>query len=281
MKKITLIILLSVSVFTLKAQIATREADSVSYKFGTRPKKGDMALMMAIPLKDSSLKSGTVFNMLNLADNLFIKWYCTDRNVFRLSASAHRQGETLKGVIADSSAYNPIIKPHVKDITQKLSALELIIKPGMERHVKASNVFDVYGGADLWIGYGHMNALNNISMTNGNYSDMQVVSNYGILGLNAFAGVNIFIAKLPLSLGLEYGWNGATVVGYKAKVSRQDQQMVGATPVAVDADYFTQLVNKDLYGVPDNNLYGTLTRNASNWGSNNTIKLTVNFYFNK
>lgn len=277
MKKFILVqlaLLLSIQTF---AQLTKRIADSSSVKFATRPKKGDKSLMLSFPLKDSALTSLKLKDVLKMSNGVIFKKYYKDRSAFRLGASVTRNKVKSDGTIADSSYYNPVVKPHLSSVKGKTSATEIIIKPGIEKHVSALNIFDVYAGSDLWLGVGKMNSLKNLTYTNGDYSDIEATMSYQILGLNAFTGFNVFIARLPLSLGLEYNWNGATLFNKRAKISQQDQFTTGPVSEPLTAEYIMQ--DKDAFGAADNNLYGKLKRTSSSWGFNNQIRLTANIYF--
>jgi len=278
MKKNLLLSLIVLCTLTANAQIATRTNDSVSYNFATRPKKGDKALLTSFVLKDTALKSLKLYDILKLSDKLVFKYYLSDTKVFRAGIKLSKQSDNQKGTIADSSFYNPLIKPHLKDNSYKVASTEFILKPGIEKHVKAYNVFDVYAGADLFIGYSRLNVVSKTTQTSGDYSEMQLTMNKALLGGQAFAGVNVFIAKLPLSLGLEYGWNGLNQLGNKMKVSVQDQIGSGTNLTkAYSAEYYTN--PKDVNGLVDNNLYGKINRSNASYGFNQTVRLTVNFYF--
>lgn len=276
--KFFLPLLLVIVGFNSFAQLSTRVKDSTSFKFATRPQKGDKALFTSFVLKDTALKSLKLYDILKLSDKLVFKYYLSDNKVFRANMHISRKSESQKGIIADSTFYNPIVKPHLQDNQYKVANTQIILKPGFERHVKATNIIDVYAGADLWLGYGRLNLISNTALTNGDYSNMQITMNQALLGGNAFTGFNVFIAKLPLSLGLEYGWNGLAQLGNKMKVSVQDQIGSGTnTTQAYSDEYYIN--SKDVNGLVDANLYEKIKRSNTNFGLNQTIRLTANIYF--
>jgi hypothetical protein len=278
MKKICLAVILLIGFNQLYAQLAYRINDTVSYSFATRPQKGDKALLTSFVVKDTALKTLKLYDVLKLSDKLVFKYYLTNQNVLRAGIRLTRTNDFQRGTIADSSFYNPIIKPHLANNRYKVASTEIILKPGFEKHVKTFNVFDIYSGADLFIGYSRLNVISNTSQTNGDYHDLQLTSNRALLGGQVFAGVNVFIAKLPLSVGLEYAWNGLTTLGNKVKVSVQDQIGSGTNLTkAYAAEYYIN--KKDVNGLVDNNLYGKITRGNSSFGLNQNIRITANFYF--
>jgi hypothetical protein len=280
MKKLKLILPIILAFYGINAfaQLSTRVKDSSTFKFATRPQKGDKALFTSFVLKDTSLKSLKLIDILRLSDKLVFKYYLTENNVFRANLNLNRSAENQKGIIADSSFYNPLIKPHLKDNRYKIVNSQFILKPGFEKHIKTSNVIDVYAGADIWIGFSRMNVISNTAQTNGDYSQMQMTMNQGLIGGNAFTGFNIFIAKLPLSIGMEYGWNGLTQLGNKMKVSVQDQIGSGTNTTKAYADEY-YINPKDVNGLVDAKLYERINRSSSNFGLNQTIRLTANIYF--
>ena len=159
MKKLKLILPIILAFYGINAfaQLSTRVKDSSTFKFATRPQKGDKALFTSFVLKDTSLKSLKLIDILRLSDKLVFKYYLTENNVFRANLNLNRSAENQKGIIADSSFYNPLIKPHLKDNRYKIVNSQFILNPGFEKHIKTSNVIDVYAGADIWIGFSRMN----------------------------------------------------------------------------------------------------------------------------
>ena len=96
-------------------------------------------------------------------------------------------------------------------------------------------------------------------------------------GANAFIGLQAFIARLPLALGVEYGigtrWDGALKARSSAKTGDNDA-IVKYSPDA------TQLTHVNL----PNNQLGNQTWDAvkgrkGQWGSQ--VRLTLSYYFNR
>ena len=262
----------------INAQIATRIPDSTKYAFGTRPKKGDKGLILAFTLKDSSMKKFNLNSILGLSDKVVYKKYCTDVDVYRLGLSLMGGAASTTGRLADSSYFNPVVTPRITNSKNKIYAQEMVFKPGFERHVKSHNVFDIYAGADALLGMGRAGKITKLDYDNGNYQEIEARMTYAILGADAFTGVAVFMAKLPLSIGLEYHWTCLTVMGGKVNIKRQEQLGVGATAEPHAAEYMVQ--EKDIYGATDNNLYGKLNKYENQFGLNNQIKLTATFFFN-
>ncbi len=259
------------------AQLTNRiKNDSTSIKFGTRPKKGDKSLMMSINLRDSSMKIVKASDLLKLSDKLIFKYYIKDNLVFRASARIIKNSQSASGTIADSSYYNNIVKPHISETKGIYSYGELILIPGIEKHFSSFNVFDVYYGLDLPVGITNAKTQSDIKYTNGDYSSYKAQNVSTVIGFNPFVGFNVFVGKLPLSLGLEYSWNGLWKANNKISISQQDQITVGSQANAYTAEYQKQNANAFL---ADNNKYGKLTVSELSGGLNQMIKFTANIYF--
>lgn len=278
MKKISLLLVASFFAISSFAQILKRyDHDTTQLNFGTRPKKGDKSLMLNIALHDSSMKVVKLNDLLKLSDKLVFRKYLTDRTVFRISARLSRDSKFSKGTIADSGFYNPLVNPHLTKNKMNISSSQVILMPGLEKHFSNSNVFDVYYGADMGLGIGNNQVVSNLTFSNGDYSNYKAGNTYSVVGLGAFAGFNVFVGKLPLSLGLEYGWGGLWTLGNRSKISKQEQITVGATTNAYTTEYYAE--NADALGVIDNNQYAKLNRREASFGLNQTVKFTANIFF--
>lgn len=259
------------------AQLTNRiKNDSSSINFGTRPKKGDKSLMMSINLRDSSMKIVRTRDLLKLSDKLIFKYYIKDDLVFRASARVITNRQSAAGTIADSSYYNNIVKPHISETKGVYSYGETILIPGIEKHFSSFNVFDIYYGLDLPIGLTNTRAQSDIKYTNGDYSSYKAQNISTVIGFNPFVGLNVFVGKLPLSLGLEYGWNSLWKANNKNSISQQDQITVGSQANAYTAEYQKQNASAFL---ADNNKYGKLNVSELSGGLNQVIKFTANIYF--
>jgi hypothetical protein len=276
MKYIALSLLLAST--SAQAQLTQRYGnDSAKVKFGTRPTKGDKALMLNVVLFDSTSQINHIADVLKLSERLTFKYYLQPNLVFRANAKIQRKSSVASGKSADSSFVNLLpTSQRITAVTRNNSNTILLV-PALEKHFSNKNIFDVYYGGALPIGYTSTKIRNEITHQNGDYDRQQIKQFSPILGLDAFAGVNVFVGKLPLSLGLEYAWGALWKFNTKVNVSQQQQVTSGTKPQSFVAEYSTQ--NQDALGKTDLNKYGKFNKREFAAGLNQTIKLTCNFYF--
>ncbi|MEQ1733198.1 MAG: hypothetical protein ABL940_05965 [Bacteroidia bacterium] len=261
-----------------QAQLTQRYAnDSSKVAFGTRPTKGDKSLMLNVVLFDSTSQINHIADVIKLSERLTFRYYLKPNLVFRASAKVQRKAVVASGNSADSSFVNILTTSQkITALTRKNSNTVLLV-PGIEKHFSPKNIFDVYYGAALPIGYTSTKIKNEITRQNGDYDRQQVKQFSPIVGLDAFTGLNVFVGKLPLSLGLEYGWGALWKLNNKVNVSQQQQITSGTKVQSFTAEYSTQ--NQDALGTTDINKYGKLNKREFAAGLNQTIKLTCNIYF--
>ena len=101
-----------------------------------------------------------------------------------------------------------------------------------------------------------------------------------IFGLGGVVGFNVFIAELPISLGVEYGLSAKWVFGGKTKVEEEIDIDGGAD---YTAEYITQETdgfgNADLDSFGSSRQYSDLSRRAFNMDTNNSVRINLNIYF--
>lgn len=275
------------------AQLTTRENDEVVVKLGARPQKGDMSLMFAYDIIPDSVKKANLYggNFLRTGDLLTFKYYLKDDLVFRGGLRLTHISNDTKGAFEDSTYYfvNQINSPAGKSTMRNASlAREYIFVPGIEKHFSKNNFFDVYTGADLFLGFGRERSINNIDFTNGDYSRIKTRMNTQIFGLGGLVGFNMFIAQLPLSIGLEYGVNALYIGGMKTRVNREDRITTGTLTETYASDYYVEgkFDPTDIdpaTGVPGGgqNQFNQLKNSAFRMETNQNVRITLNLYFGK
>ena len=134
----------------------------------------------------------------------------------------------------DSSFVNPF--PLINSNEFKNSSRTYVLVPGIEKHFSKNNFFDVYVGADLYMGFGRNVITNNIEQVSGDFNNRKAVTGFTQVGLGGVVGFNVFIAELPISIGLEYGQNLLWTLGNKTKVEQEVR--VGGNTNSVE--YYTQ-----------------------------------------
>jgi hypothetical protein len=279
--------------YSAHAQLTTRENDAVIVKLGARPQKGNMALSFAYDLTPDSLKKANLYsgNLLRAGDVITAKYYLKDNLVLRGGIRLTHLSNSSKGAFEDSTYYyvNQINSPAGKSTIETYSlSREYILVPGIEKHFSENNFFDVYTGADLYLGFARDRAIHKIDFTNGDYSRADARMNTTIVGLGAIVGFNIFIAQLPISLGVEYGLNAIYLGGIKTKVSREDRITTGTVTETYASEYFVDgtydpAVIDPSTGVPGSgqDQFNELKNSVFRMETNQNVRVTLNIYFGK
>lgn len=111
-----------------------------------------------------------------------------------------------------------------KDGLQKTISSHNYFNPGVAYHFSKKNILDVYMGAEVPFGWERNTAIVK-------YDDEHQGSTFDNkfnVGAGAFIGLQAFIGRLPLSLGLEYGIQSLFTVGDgKVKTVYGDQTTYG------------------------------------------------------
>ncbi|MFA6924210.1 MAG: hypothetical protein WC223_08125 [Bacteroidales bacterium] len=282
MKKRNYLLLIVATVLfanTAFTQISTRRNDSVNVKLGARPVAGDMALVFAYPIFTSvDSFSFKIHNMLQNSNFLTVKYYLHDDLVLRAGLKLYKSSLKSKGDIADTNAIIGMSTDSMSSNSLKNSKREYCIALGLEKHFSGSNIFDVYMGGDLYAGLGRDITIEDYEYkfqknTPSDFENIEKKTKTSIFGFAGVIGVNIFIAQLPVSVGLEYGLNAKWTLGGKTKVT-QDQVVNGK---ASSAEYYTQ--GNDPFGVADNNKYKTLKKGQFNMDTNHDVRIVLHVYF--
>lgn len=281
MKKSVLVIALAFGVSSAFAQLSTRENDQTTIKYGARPQAGDMAFVFGTTLVSDSGMTAHLFsgNALKSGNILTYKYYKDDDLVIRAGIRLKNQNLAVKGTAADSSAfYNPNtpLPPYanLKEVKHKDVSRMWEIVPGIEKHFLTNNIFDAYIGADLYLGFGSDKTIRNYSYRNGDKSFVTRKTNTTNVGLGFVSGFNIFIAHLPISLGLEYGWNAKWTFGGVTKV--KSEQQVGST-----SNSGTWKEDQSSTSASTTAKYSKLKRREFNADTNQDVRIVLHIYFGK
>lgn len=260
------------------AQLTTRENDATTVNLGARPQAGDAALVFNIPLDGQGNGDGTgvgagLFdgNLLSSGDVLTYKYYNTNDVVYRIGIRLQATNATTKGEPADSSAFN--LPTDIDEFNTKNNTRAYVIAPGIEKHFVQSNIFDVYVGGDVMLGLGRNKTIS--EQLGDDVTDVTIrTTPTTVFGLGAFTGMNIFIAQLPVSVGIEYGLSAKWIFGGKTKVERE-LDIAGDTE---SAEWYEQTA--DANGNIDNLDYSKLSRRQFFMDTNHNVRLVICFYFN-
>ena len=281
MKRSTLFLVLMLLLgLTGFAQLSTRENDDTKIKLGARPNKGDMALMFGYDVANDYKANLYGGNLLQGGNILTFKWYRSPKTAIRIGINLSKQTYTTDGKIADENAIIPL-NP-LSELKEKKSDRQYILVPGIEHHFLESNIFDVYTGLDLYLGFGRKLYENNVSSTNGDVDNFKMTMSSTVLGLGGVVGFNVFIAQLPVSLGLEYGLNLKWELGNKTKV--KEEQTINGNNVSADYQRFYDWPTnvKDYTRPADPATYfSSLTDNYFGMATNQNVRIVLNIYFGK
>lgn len=292
MKKTLLVMtLLAMGVTSVSAQgLSTRENEAIVAKLGARPVAGDAALNFVIPLVGLNANDGTqagLFNgnLLGSGDLLTFKYYHTDNFVLRAGIRLYADNDRLNGETLNDEAYG------VEWADGDISNLEVInqdrsyvLALGFEHHFSNSNIFDVYTGADLLLGFNKMRTTEEMeyAVIDGTLDNittrdlMTEQTNSTVVGLGWVVGWNTFIAQLPISVGIEYGLSLKWVLGGKTKVTeeRDIDNVTDGAPQPYAVEYYTDDSQPGL-------LFTDLSRRHFNMDTNQNVRLTFQFYFTR
>ena len=284
MKKSALMIAMAFGVTSAFAQLSTRENDETVIKYGARPKAGDMAFVLGTSLANDSGMTAKLFsgNALQSGNILTYKFYKTDDIVIRAGIRFMNKNLTVKGSAADSSeVYAPFTSPgagvyqNFSDVKDKTVERMYEIVPGIEKHFVAANIFDAYVGADLYLGFGSDKSQKNYTYQTGDKDFTNRKTNTTNVGIGLVSGFNVFLGHLPMSIGLEYGWNAKWTFGGVTKVKREVTDAASSTSYSVT--YKEELASTAVGSTSAK--YSKLKRREFNANTNQDVRIVLHIYF--
>ncbi len=290
MKKTLLVIsMLALGASSVMAQgLSTRENEAIVAKLGARPVAGDAALNFVIPLVGLNANDGTqagLFdgNMLGSGDLLTFKYYHTDNFVLRAGVRLYANNDRMSGdVLNDEPSGNTLADGAISNVTNINQDRSYVLALGFEHHFSNSNIFDVYTGADLLLGFNKMrNTLERqYNVIDGTVDDITTrdllteQTNSTVIGLGWVVGWNTFIAQLPISVGIEYGLSLKWLIGGRTKVTEELDIQNADNQNSYAVEYYT---TDDMPGVN----FSDLSRRNFNMDTNQNVRLTFQFYFTR
>jgi hypothetical protein len=275
MKKILFSALMACFALTASAQISEGAPSAKKYATGNRPTKGTFGLYVGA---ESDLFDRVTdrfaFNPLPIVN---LKYMVSDNFELRLGMKFWKQRESLhfgndKG---DVNAYD-------EKYNAKAVVADNQFRPGFAYHFTKSNLLDVYAGIEGIVGW-----TRNGVYTNSTVNDIELAATTRTstvqFGASAFIGLQAFIARLPLAIGLEYGvgtmWDGALRQKNYAKAVNGGNTVETTTYAQNDA-YFNMLPGYAAgIGGQQGGVYDWMKARKGAWGSQ--IRLTLSYYFNR
>lgn len=277
MKKILFSALMACFALTASAQISEGAPSAKKYATGNRPTKGTFGLYVGA---ESDLFDRVTdrfaFNPLPIVN---LKYMVSDNFELRLGMKFWKQRESLhfgndKG---DVNAYD-------EKYNAKAVVADNQFRPGFAYHFTKSNLLDVYAGIEGIVGWTRNGVYTNSTVDGIELATTTRTSTVQF-GASAFIGLQAFIARLPLAIGLEYGvgtmWDGALRQKNYAKAVNGGNT-VEATTYAQNDAYFDPAFLQgyaNAIGGQQNGVYDWMKARKGAWGSQ--IRLTLSYYFNR
>lgn len=281
MKKILFSALMACFALTASAQISEGAPSAKKYTTGNRPLKGTFGLYVGAETDLFQDKLQGVddpnFEVLPIVN---LKYMATDNLELRVGMRFWKQRYSFVGTNdADTDAGILEEKQSAKAVQSSNE-----FRPGFAYHFTKSNLLDVYAGIEGLIGWQRTNATSITSYTLDNQEGYLNVRDARItFGANAFIGLQAFIARLPLAIGLEYGfgtrWDGAIRQKTVSKPNNDTDETVTYT---IGQDAADNGWNAFAAGVPQgqrNGVYDGMKARKGAWGSQ--VRLTLSYYFNR
>lgn len=241
---------------TAMAQITEGEPSAKVIRTGNRPEAGNFGLYMGATsnmfkgLFDGDIKMEAL-PLINL------KIMTSDQFELRVGLEFYRSMEKLTGTI-------PVGEATTEVQNERYAEGAAMLYPGFAYHFSRHNIFDVYVGAELPIGWNSNTIISEL----GSASVKSKKSSFTI-GLGAFVGVQAFIANLPLAIGVEYGISSRidTALKYKNEATYDGKTQVTITP---DLEKFEHIdVSADAYD----------KLKAKVGGIGSQFRVTLSYYF--
>lgn len=298
MKKTLIVMtLLAMGVTSVSAQgLSTRENEAIVAKLGARPVAGDAALNFVIPLVGLNANDGTqagLFNgnLLGSGDLLTFKYYHTDNFVLRGGIRLYADNDRLSGdALNDEPSGNELVAGDISRREMINQDRSYVLALGFEHHFSNSNIFDVYTGADLLLGFNkNRSTLETEYLLVDNPTDfltrdlMTTQTNSTVIGLGWVVGWNTFVAQLPISVGIEYGLSMKWLLGGKTKIT--DERDINNASDGAQGSYSVEYYTDDHPDFADINGAGTgfgdMSKRSFNMDTNQNVRLTFQFYFTR
>ena len=196
-----------------------------------------------------------------------LKYYMSDNLEIRGGIQYYKRTQKASGTEIFTAGSDE------KEYKYKESEWFFRLIPGFAYHFSPKNLLDVYAGASLPLGFeGNTYVKDYPSWSTGMSADEEAMNAYHrkslCLGLEAFIGLQAFVADLPLSIGLEYGLSGMFHGGEKYKHEYKDA--AGALQTTYEPNFTI-----DSEGLGE---FKDLKANSSVFGSD--LRLTITYYFN-
>ncbi len=186
------------------AQITEGVPSAKKIRVGNRPVEGNFGLYMGA---SSNMLKGIFDENIKISalPLINLKYMATDQFELRLGVEFYETSERLKGDYTDGDG----------SVFSRVGESNGLLSPGIAYHFSKSNIFDVYVGAELPLGWD--GSFSKSKYESGDNYSSKISKNAFQIGLGAFIGLQVFVANLPLALGVEYGISSRFDAGLKYK----------------------------------------------------------------
>lgn len=253
------------------AQAQLSEGKTYSSKIinGNRPECGDWGLYFGPSFLEIKELVNPKIDVIGLP-LINVKYYATDN--LEIRAGFQYGGKTTKAngnydqeyILEDNTVEKSI------PLTNKYFSRNFRFSPGVAYHFSPKNILDVYMGASIPFGIDVQSSVFETELYKNEENELKKYSfknnnsyNSFVVGLNAFIGLQAFVADLPLSLGFEYGLSGLLRTNDQTYHERTD--MDGNTQKFYTSNHlsneFTSLDCRSKY-------------------MNSDVRFTITYYFN-
>jgi hypothetical protein len=271
MKKILPILILLI-VFNLKgySQLSDRVNSPSTFKVGTRPLKGNFGISFGISTADVKDIINIVTDSIQYKGTPLVtfKYYVTDNIVARMGFKVSNTSKTIKGLV------DPLVDGSLLTERNEIDNFSsFLLTPGIEYHFATTNLLDVYLGGLIPFGITSKEFVDDARYSTGGYDLYTRTLRSFTYGYEMFAGLQAFIADLPVAIGFDFGFAGLGHLKDKYK----HELKVSAGGVTINQTFYT----KD--PVPVAGLSFTKYRDltSKNFKLEGSIRLTVTYFFNK
>lgn len=256
MKKIVLFAVSMLMVNVLSAQITTREDAPSVLRFGTRPLAGNYGVFIGpsifglADLAKSTENVGQNTFLLGLP-MINIKYYKTDDVEWRLGIQMANEKTRMVG---EPDTTLPIIGNQKELLSESVFRLT----PAITKHFSRKNIMDVYMGGGIVFG---LNGYRDVIEFN-DLNSRAISQTVFVGGFSFIMGMQMFIADLPIAVGVEYGISALGHYGMQYKVSEVN--------AGKEQLYYLNDLN-------DLNQYHKLK--VKNFMMGNDLRLTLSYFF--
>jgi hypothetical protein len=240
------------------AQLSERTNDPGNFKFGTRPLAGDWGLNLQM-YTTGAANFDAYFQNVPIVN---LQYYLTNELALRFGIQATKHKTVFAGEGYDTTV---TVNTDLGKFSYKTSTREYMVYAGVEKHFALTNLLDVYVGGQIPLGFSGNTQLNDYTF-NSLANNELVRTNYFIYGMEAFLGLQVFLADLPIAVGVEWG-----IAGYgKLFNSTYHSEQANGGPV------------QNFYTVPGNNTspaYSSL--DSRTFDMESMVRFRISYYFNK